>query len=75
MAEGWDGGRTAGLGLGVDRVLIISRFLNTSVHSGRGQDEHTHLFQPSPGPLSRAEVGEEGSCSERDGDRKGGAQP
>ena len=36
MAEGWDGGRTAGLGLGVDRVLIIPRFLNTSVHSGRG---------------------------------------
>lgn len=58
-----------------DRALIILRFLNTSVHSGRGEDEHTHLFQPSPGPSSGAEAGEEGCCSERDGDRKGGPSP
>lgn len=66
----------AGTGYGqADGVLIILRFLNTSVHSGRGEEEHTHLFQPSPGPSRGAEAGEEGSCSERDGDRKGGAQP
>ena len=40
MAERWDGGRTAGLGLSVDggQGPIILRFLNTSIHSGKRED-------------------------------------
>lgn len=63
---GWDWVWTGG------RVLIILEFLNTRRPQWEGGGGAHTPVPTQPGPSKRAKAGEEGSCSERDGDRKGG---